>query len=383
MTLNLKNTEGTVLQRKLGFSWTVFFFQFWPMLFRKDWKWASISFVVWLAPVIGWIRYLTLFLYTMPEIDWLDPNGVDPYFLMDTIYEVLSNSDIMLSVNIAMLLSVVALAYFLFKAVTYNKRELRKLQRRGFEPTTEGDRQMLASKWEQPELEDGQSFLYHVKFSRAKGIVAALLFFVGVHVISLLVFFVAGMMGTSDFYAIASWSQFIASGSLTVIFLFMFGLHFKEEWLKITSKGKFFGGIILGWISLFMLNLVTGTIVQMIYPTYEAALNQQAVQHMVTTSPVLSFFFIVIFAIVTEEVVFRLIMMKWLERWPWLGILVSSTVFGFVHVMWGGDWHFIITYAGMGIPMAYSYYKTRNIWYPVGIHFLQNLFAYIMLIAFF
>jgi len=46
----LVNKQTNVLKDvKVGFSWTVFFFGFFPAIFRGDWKWALIMFVSALA----------------------------------------------------------------------------------------------------------------------------------------------------------------------------------------------------------------------------------------------------------------------------------------------------------------------------------------------
>ena len=48
-----KNVKKT----KVGFSWTTFFFGFFPAVFREDWKWAAIMFVVEMfvtAPTLGY-----------------------------------------------------------------------------------------------------------------------------------------------------------------------------------------------------------------------------------------------------------------------------------------------------------------------------------------
>ncbi|MDQ0195855.1 DUF2628 domain-containing protein [Paenibacillus wynnii] len=49
MHVRLSNNAGVIKEVKVGFSWTTFFFGFFPALFRGDLKWAAIMLITAIA----------------------------------------------------------------------------------------------------------------------------------------------------------------------------------------------------------------------------------------------------------------------------------------------------------------------------------------------
>lgn len=97
MKANFKNSQtGAVKQVKVGFSWTVFFFGFFPPLFRGDFKWGAI---------IAVIQFALAFLYPAAS------------FVVSVVL-----------------------------AFMYNKLYVKEIMAKGFEPVSDADRDILNSK---------------------------------------------------------------------------------------------------------------------------------------------------------------------------------------------------------------------------------------------
>jgi uncharacterized membrane protein (DUF485 family) len=86
MFVTLKNpTTQQVRRAKIGFSWTTFFFGFFPALFRSDWKWALIIAVLQIVTgtftfgfSVGIISIIFSFIYNKLYINDLIANGYEP-----------------------------------------------------------------------------------------------------------------------------------------------------------------------------------------------------------------------------------------------------------------------------------------------------------------
>lgn len=81
-------------------------------------------------------------------------------------------------------------------------------------------------------------------------------------------------------------------------------------------------------------------------------------------------------AATTEEVLFRGVLFRRLERWTgtWVALAVTSSVFGLMHIInpnadWWGAAIIALT---AGLMLTSAYIMSRNLWVPIGIHFGWN-----------
>lgn len=65
---------GHIKEAPVGFSWTVLFFGFFPALFRGDWKWALIMFLL-AALTFGLSTFVFMFIYNKLYIKDLIGSG--------------------------------------------------------------------------------------------------------------------------------------------------------------------------------------------------------------------------------------------------------------------------------------------------------------------
>lgn len=65
---------GRIKEAPVGFSWTVLFFGFFPPLFRSDWKWAVIMFILAFITA-GLSGFVFMFIYNKLYIKELIGSG--------------------------------------------------------------------------------------------------------------------------------------------------------------------------------------------------------------------------------------------------------------------------------------------------------------------
>ena len=191
---------------------------------------------------------------------------------------------------------------------------------------------------------------------------------------------VVTLFGVQDRAAIIVTMNTVSYAFMAVVCLKLHGKSLLDDLKRITSFPKFLVWITLGWIGLLIMAFLAGLVIYFLRGGSQQSLNQQSIDTVRQAYPFLMGTTTIILAPFIEEMVFRRSLMTALERFPLLSILASTLLFGLIHVISGGDYIFLISYAAMGFPLTIAYFKTRNICYPIGIHMMQNTYAVLMMI---
>lgn len=81
---------------------------------------------------------------------------------------------------------------------------------------------------------------------------------------------------------------------------------------------------------------------------------------------------------VTEELLFRGVVFRLIEEWAgtWIALAVSAVLFGLVHAANPGATWFSTLAIGLeaGVLLAAAFVVTRNLWFPIALHFAWNFF---------
>lgn len=147
----------------------------------------------------------------------------------------------------------------------------------------------------------------------------------------------------------------------------------KDIFGNIETSFKYY---ILGFISMVVSNLI------LIFVTNGSiAGNEEAVRDMIDKVPLYMGFSTILYAPLTEEIIFRKCIKDIIKN-KWLYILLSGLIFGGMHIIGSAknliDVLFIIPYSSLGIAFAYTYYKTDNIFSTIVMHSVHNTFAFVL-----
>lgn len=123
-------------------------------------------------------------------------------------------------------------------------------------------------------------------------------------------------------------------------------------------------------------------VVQFFLPN-DPSVNQQTAIDLTLSQPLFSFFAVVIFAPLTEELIFRGMLARYLfpkqdKSKQVLFLLVSSVLFALIH--FPGDVQQFLVYTSLGFSLGLAYISRKGLVYSISLHALNNLVGFLMIL---
>lgn len=124
-------------------------------------------------------------------------------------------------------------------------------------------------------------------------------------------------------------------------------------------------------------------VVQFFLPD-DPSVNQQIATDLTLSQPLFSFFAVVIFAPLTEELIFRGMLARYLfpkqdnSKQTLLFLLVSSVLFALIHSP--GTLQQFLVYASLGLSLGLAYVSRKGLIYSISLHALNNLVSFLMIL---
>ena len=124
-------------------------------------------------------------------------------------------------------------------------------------------------------------------------------------------------------------------------------------------------------------------VVQFFLPN-DPSVNQQIATDLTLSQPLFSFFAVVIFAPLTEELIFRGMLARYLfpkqdsSKQTLIFLLVSSLLFALFH--FPGDVQQFLVYASLGFSLGLAYISRKGLVYSISLHALNNLVGFLMIL---
>ena len=171
-----------------------------------------------------------------------------------------------------------------------------------------------------------------------------------------------------------------------VVLLALVAMIWSGKWQQINSrkfKVSYLFYFFLALLAFFVWNFVTF----FIFPSTQNEISYQLDLPTFTgpTAFLMYFFYPVIAGPIFEEMIYRGLVMTALEKgkkWG-LDVLGSATLFGILHISSHG---WVLTdffvYMGSGLIMAVFFRVTKSIYWPIGLHIVNNAIAQILPLLF-
>ena len=136
------------------------------------------------------------------------------------------------------------------------------------------------------------------------------------------------------------------------------------------------------WLKSLLIMMLLSIALQ-IFTSLQSSNNQETLQIMFNKYPIFIGLLAMIYAPLTEELMFRGVFKKFIKS-KYLFIIISGVMFGLMHVIDDSktlaEFSFVIVYSVLGMYLASLYYKTNNLFSNISFHFFQNTLGVIGMI---
>jgi len=175
---------------------------------------------------------------------------------------------------------------------------------------------------------------------------------------------------------VASLIAFLFSGLL----VYIYWKTLKKDLADFIKNIKSYIKYIEFWAVSYVLMIASSFVITYFFPT-AIANNQETINNLFRLAPIYIIISSVLFAPFIEEIVFRLSFRHIFNNNTFF-IIISGLVFGAMHVLGSFnnfyDLLYIIPYSIPGFFFAYTLVKSKNIFVPIGLHFIHNMFMVLL-----
>lgn len=181
----------------------------------------------------------------------------------------------------------------------------------------------------------------------------------------------------------------ILDSTFTIMGIWIFKDSLKTQFKDFFDnfKENMLYGIVIGTAIVYGLCII-GSLISFLLGAQSTSQNQSLIEALMIEHPVIILFTSVILAPIFEELLFRGTIFAWLyEVHPIVAHVVSSFLFGFLHVMNSvlsgnlSEFVQIFAYFFMGFALSYLYEKRNNIYVPILSHAMNNLISLLFILV--
>ncbi len=161
---------------------------------------------------------------------------------------------------------------------------------------------------------------------------------------------------------------------LVILLVILYFKELKQEFKRFKEHYKTQLDIALKYWIVGLIIMCVSNIVISFITNLNTSSNEEAVQGLITATPLLMLFTAGILAPIAEEITFRKGVNKIFKN-KWVYAIASGLIFGLLHVIGSNnilEYLYIIPYGSLGFFFALTYYETKNIFPTICMHAIHN-----------